>query len=225
MWSKWRPQSLFGKLMAAHLVVILVTLLAIGFFFSYLVEKYFFSAREWELTTQAEKIAEMLTVELQSGNYEEVRKTSQTLALSMDVKIRVIDVQKYEIAIAMPQEEQPSVDLEPNEIDYVLQGDTLAKKVYGPALQRLLIAMPIFREEAGEDDEAREVIGAITVSAPLTSFKAIAAQISRLALYSLFFATIVASILAFSLAKTISHPLQAMTRAAREMVRGTIATV
>ncbi|MEW5921473.1 MAG: HAMP domain-containing sensor histidine kinase [Bacillota bacterium] len=227
---KWRPPGFFGKLLAAHLVVILITLVAVGFFFSYLVEKYFFSAHEWELTDQGEKIAEMLAVEFQSGNYEEVIKMSRTLALSMGVKIRVIDNQKNEVVSAMPQgsDSDPGVDLEPKEIDYVLQGDNLSKKVYGPATQRLLVAMPIFKEEGGEEADSDpqadppepEIIGAITVSAPLSSIKATVARVSRLVLFSFFFATIVAGLLAFSLSKTISRPLQAMTRAAREMAKG-----
>ena len=222
MLAKWRPSSLFGKLLAAHLIVILITLLAIGFFFSYLVEKYFFSAHEWELTDQAMNIGEMLAAEFQPGEYEEVIKMSWTLAHSMDVKIRVIDNQKNEIVMAVPQEgdSEPSVDLEPNEIEYVLQGDSLTKKIYGPAIQRLLVAIPIFKEDAGIDTDNPEIIGAITITAPLTSIKAIAAQISQLALYSFFFAIIVAGVLAFSLSKNISRPLQAMTGAARELVQG-----
>lgn len=221
--TKWRPQSLFGKLLAAHLVVILVTLVAIAFFFSYLVEKYFFNAHEWELTDQAEKITEMLALEFQKGNYEEVRKMSRTLALSMGVRIRAIDKNKNEI-IVIPQEDsiEPDVDIDPKEISHVLEGGNLSKKVYGPALQRLLVAMPILKEGAEENEEIdpSEIIGAIIVSAPLTSIKATIAQISHLALFSFLFATIVAGLLAFSLAKTISRPLQAMTAAAREMAKG-----
>ncbi len=222
MLAKRRPQSLFGKLLIAHLIVIIVTLAAISFFFSYLVDKYLFSAREWEITTQAENVAEMLAVEFQAGNLAEVEKMAQTLALSMDVKIRVIDDQKNEFTMAIPPggDIEPTVDLEPNEIDLVLQGDNLTKKVYGPAMQRLLVAIPIFNAEDGQEDEVPEVIGAITVSAPLSSIKATIAQISRLSLFSLFFATIVAMLFAFSLAKTISRPLQAMTRAARDMSQG-----
>ena len=127
--TKWRPQSLFGKLLAAHLVVILVTLVAIAFFFSYLVEKYFFNAHEWELTDQAEKITEMLALEFQKGNYEEVRKMSRTLALSMGVRIRAIDKNKNEI-IVIPQEDssEPDVDIDPKEISHVLEGGNLSKK-------------------------------------------------------------------------------------------------
>ena len=73
-------------MLLAHLVVILITLLAIGIYFSYLVEKYFSSAHEWEITGQVEKIAQMLAKEFRAGNYGEAEKMSETLALSMDAK-------------------------------------------------------------------------------------------------------------------------------------------
>ena len=222
MLSKWGPKSLFAKLLAAHMIVIMITLATIGFLFSYLVDKYFFTAREWELHTQAEIVAEMLATEFKSGNNAEVEKMSQTLARSMDVKVRVIDEQQNQIVIAMPPEGETdeSVGLEASEIDFVLQGADMSKKVVGPALQHLLVGMPIFTEEHGRDAENPEVIGAIIVSAPLASLKASVAQISSLALYSLLFATLVAGFFAFSLAKTISRPLQAMTSAALDMKLG-----
>lgn len=222
MLIKYRPQSLFAKLLAAHLAVIMITMVAIGFLFSYLIDRYFFTAREWELTSETQKVAEMLATEFKLGNYEQVQKMSQTLAQSMDIKTRVINSQKKDIVIAIPQEGyfEPSMDLEPNEIDYVLQGDILSKKVYGKALQHLLVAIPIFQEEIRDDTHTPEVIGAIIVSAPLTSIKATIAQISRLVAYSLFFATIVAGLFAFSLAKSISRPLQAITQAALDMKKG-----
>ena len=63
-------------------------------------------------------------------------------------------------------------------------------------------------------------MGVITVNAPLTGITATIAQISRLTLYSGILAAVIAGILAFSLAKNISLPLQAMTKAARELVKG-----
>jgi signal transduction histidine kinase len=223
--NKLKPQSLFTKLLAAHLIVILITLAAIGFLFTYLMDRYFMTAREMDLTIQAENVAgnvaELLAVEFKSGNYEEVRKISQTLAHSMDIKVRVIDEDKDEIAIALPYDyTEPGVDLEPNEIDDVLDGNTFVKKIYGPAMQRLLVAIPIFQEEGNPDPENPVIIGAIIVSAPLTSIKTTIAQISRLAAYSLIFATIVAGFFAFSLSKSISRPIQAMTEAALEMKKG-----
>ncbi|NLP18547.1 MAG: cell wall metabolism sensor histidine kinase WalK [Firmicutes bacterium] len=226
MFRKWKPASLFGKLLAAHLVVIVITMLAIGFFLTYLVEKYFFSAREYELVSKAENVAGMLAEEFHRGSFDEVEKMAQTLAYSLDMKIRVFTPDKEEMVIALPEDDpdEDEVGLESSEIDQVLEGNTMSKKMYGPGIQQLLVAMPVMQESQHElinsNGTPSKVIGVITVSAPLTGITATIAQISRLTFYSGILATIVAGILAFSLAKNISLPLQAMTKAARELVKG-----
>lgn len=223
--TKLTPQSLFTKLLAAHLVVILITLLAVGFLFSYLMDRYFMTAREADLRIQAENGAQELAVEFKSGNLAEVRIMSQTLSRSMGAKVRVINEENEQIALALPDESvETGVDLDDSEIEDVLHGNTVAKKIYGPAMQRLLVAIPIFQEEEDGDPENPSVIGAIIVSAPTTAIKTAAAQTSRLVLYSLAFATVVAGIFAFSLSKSISRPIQAMTRAALAMKEGNFST-
>ncbi len=252
MLNKLKPGSLFFRLLAANLLVVLTTLIAVSYSFSYLAEDYFFSAREWELTSQARKVAEVLGKELQFGTQHETKKVANALAASMDVKIRVIDPtsepQQEQTIVATPEgeEEDTQIGLEPYEIDHVLQGDTLSKKVMGPGMQRFLVAMPVFREYTSEDeggvleeilgdeepgelapgeevnegDGGEEVIGVITVSAPLSGIEATVAHLSRLTTYSGIFAAAIAGILALSLSKTISKPLRQMTRSARELVKG-----
>lgn len=224
MFHKWKPGSLFGKLLAAHLVVIVITMLVVGFFLTYLVEKYFFSAREYELVTKAENVAGMLADEFHRGSFDEVEKMAQTLAYSLDMKIRVFLPNKEEIVTALPKDEVggDEVGLEEGEIDQVLEGNTMSKKMYGPGIQQILVAMPVMQESQEEVicGLPPKIMGVITVNAPLTGITATIAQISRLTLYSGILAAIIAGILAFSLAKNISLPLQAMTKAARELVKG-----
>ncbi len=226
MLNKWRRGSLFFKLLSAHLFIVLITLIAVNIFLSYLAEEYFFSAREWELTSQAEKVAGALEEEILDGNREEIEKVARALALSLDVKIRVIDpalgpdLGKGEVIIAAPREseEETQLGLEESEIKYVLQGNSFSKKAFGPEIQRLLVAIPVITQDS--DSNPENVISVITVSAPLTGVEATVAQISRMTTYSGLFAAAVAGILALSLAKTISNPLQVMTRAARELLHG-----
>lgn len=233
MLRKWYLGSLFIKLLGAHVLVVIITLLAVSLFFSYMVEKYFFSAREWELTTQAVKVAEVLGEEMQKNDYAEVEKVAYALAVSLDVKIRVMGSdphlhdQQSIVAIPQPGDAETMIGLEESEIEHVLQGNSLSKKVFGPEMQRLLVAIPVFEEKeeeveetAAADSNPEEVIGVVTVSAPLVGVKATVAQVSRLITYSGILAALVAGILALSLSKTISHPLRVMTRAARELVKG-----
>ena len=231
MWNKLKTGNLFFKLLGAHLLVVLITLLAVSLVFSYLVEEYFFSTREWELALQAEKVAETLKEEIQSGNHEQVKIVAGALAASMDLKIRVIDPmeehREQEIITVAPvdEKEETQLGLEQREVDYVLEGNSYSKKVFGPEMQRLLVAIPVFQKTEYDNvengsDNPQEVIGVITVSAPLTGVQATVAQLSRLFTYSGLIAAAVAGALALSLSKTISKPLQVMTQAARELVKG-----
>ncbi len=228
MWNKLKPGNLFFKLLGAHLLVVVITLLAVSLVFSYLAEEYFFSTREWELASQAEKVAEVLEEELRLENHEQVEKMASALAVSMNLKIRVIDAMEGRrgeqiISVApIEEEEETQLGLEQREVEYVLQGNSYSKKVFGPEMQRLLVALPVFQEEDGEGDSGNpaDVIGVITVSAPLTGVQATVAHLSRLTTYSGLIAAAVAGVLALSLSKTISNPLRVMTRAARELVGG-----
>lgn len=250
MLKKLLGRNLFFKLFWSHLLVVVITLVVVSFFFSYMVERYFFSAREWEFMSEAEKVVEVLEEEVRRGNRGEIQKLASVLAVSMDKNIRVIypsyqnNGQMIE-AIPRPQEEETQIGLDQNEIEHVLQGNSLSKKMLGPDMQGLLVAFPLFQEPAlsqlpdkvrihGENELERmdferdvviqanreEVIAAITVSSPLTGVEATIAQVSRLAIYSGLFATALAGILAFSLAKKISNPIRKMTKSARELIKG-----
>ncbi len=84
-----KPRSLFGKLLISHLLVVVLSLLIIGFILTYLIENYFFSARELEIVGQARDAAYLVGEDLVREDMEAVRKTAETLAFSMDAKIRV----------------------------------------------------------------------------------------------------------------------------------------
>ncbi|NLC52055.1 MAG: HAMP domain-containing protein [Firmicutes bacterium] len=224
----FKIRGLFGKLMITHLIVVFITLLVIGFFLTYLMQRYFFGAREWEIMAQAENVASVVQEDLFHDNLDGVNKTVRTLALSLGIKIEVLDQNGAPITISAPEkesdragEEDEGVLLESGEIAQVLDGNTLTKKVYSPRVQRLLVAAPVFElTEDEQNPEFANVIGAITVSAPLSSVEETIAHISRLIFYSGTIAVIIAGLIAFSLAKKITQPLQGINNAALNMAAG-----
>ncbi len=228
-----RPRSLFGKLMLSHLLVVALSFLVIGFYLTYLIENYFFSAREWELTSQAQDAAYLISEDLKENDMEAVKKTAETLAYSMNAKIRVLDekrVSRYTFdpdanTNGMNNEQDELVGLEEREIDHLFKGNMLTKKVYGPVLQRLLVAAPVIDEAGnpanGEDNhEEPMIIGAVTLSVPLRGVEETIAHISRLIFYSGAVGVVIAVVFAFSLSKTLTSPLQKINRAALDMAAG-----
>lgn len=229
-----KPRSLFGKLMLSHLVVVALSLVIIGFFLTYLIENYFFSARELEVVGQARDAAYLVGEDLVNNDLEAVRKTAETLAYSLDAKIRVLNYNRLLVYTFDPEKDpevhyngfDDGVGLEEREIDHVFKGNMLTKKVYGPILQRVLVAAPIIRSgyetEIGSrsDQEEPPVIGVVTLSVPLRGIEETITQISRLMLYSGSIGVLIAAIIAFSLSKTLTRPLQKINRAALDMAAG-----
>jgi len=230
-----RPHSLFGKLMVSHLLVVILSMIIIGFFLTYLIENYFFSAREWEISGQAREAAYLIGEDLKEDDRAAVKKTAETLAFSLDAKIRVLDYTKTPIHTIDPDlsdeerdisSDDGEIGLEEREIEHIFKGNMYTKKVYGPVMQRLLVGAPIILEEegkdstAGSDSEEPIVYGAVTLSVPLRGIEENIAHISRLILYSGTIGVLIASIFAFSVSKTLTRPLQKINRAALNMARG-----
>ncbi len=228
-----KPKTLFGRLMLSHLLIVALSLIVIGIFLTYLIEDYFFSAREWELAAQAQDAAYLIGEDLIENDLEGVKKTAETLAYSMNAKIRVLNYNRTNLLTFDPEqpendggpEEGEGIGLEEREIEHIFKGNMLSKKVYGPVLQRLLVAAPVTYEDLGleienEDQEQPAVIGAVTLSVPLRGIEETIAHISRLVLYSGAVGVVFAALLSFSLSKTLTRPLQKINRAALDMAAG-----
>lgn len=227
-----KPRSIFGKLMLSHLFVVAVSLIFIGFFLTYLIENYFFSAREMEIVGQARDAANLIGEDLAKDDLEAMRKTTEALAYSLDAKIRVLNYSRLTVLTVDPKidegvevDPEEGVGLEEREIEHIFHGNMLTKKVYGPVMQRVLVAAPILQEEhlepglIGDNGEA-EVLGAITLSVPLRGIEETLAQISRFMLYSGTVGVFIAAIFAFSLSKNLARPLQKINSSALEMASG-----
>ncbi|MFO7952562.1 MAG: ATP-binding protein [Bacillota bacterium] len=229
-----RPRSLFGKLMFSHLIVVALSIIAVGVFLSYQIENYFITNREWEITGLAQDAAYLIGEDMEENDMEAVEKTAETLAYSLNAKIRVLDANHIIIYTIDPdqdetdQVQEEGVSLEEREIEQVFQGNMFTKKIYGPVLQRLLVATPIFEDEPGhniegessnETEESR-VVGAVTVSMPFRGIEETLAYISQLILYSGGIGVVIAAILAFSLSKKLIRPLHKINRAALDMAAG-----
>ncbi len=225
-----RPRSLFSKLMLTHLVVVLFTLVVIGIFLTYLMERYFFGMREWEMAVQAENAAFLIEKDLLRDDLRAIEKTVRTLGISLDAKMLVLNRFGKEIAVFLPEDgrnvigdSDKGVGLEEAEIAQLLAGNIITKKVYGPRVQRLLVAAPVFEGEEKTqlpEDEQAEIIGAITLSVPLLGVQETLARISRLIFQSGAIAALIACALAFSLAKKITRPLQEIKKAVSDMASG-----
>jgi signal transduction histidine kinase len=225
MKSVLRPKSIFGKLFVNFLVVILITLIAIGALLSYLVEKYFYGMREFEIKQQAETVANLIHDSLGDNNPETIPGIVAPLAESFDMKIKVLNTDGKVVARAQPENGgdvgAEALNFEQQELEQVFRGNALTKKAFGPEAKRLLVAMPLpIPKMVEEDNEPEEIMGIITLDAPLKGIEDTIAHISKLILISGLGATLIAGFIAFSLSKKIAQPLRSINKSARELAAG-----
>ncbi len=224
---RYRPRSLFGKLILSHFVIVFLTLLIMGFLLTHFIENYFYGTNEVEIREQAMDVADKLEEELKQGDRDEVKSTARELSEWLEVKIRVLDHDGDAVIVVSPEEEKHEnpqmqrtaggVGLEESEINDVLQGNQLTKKIYGPYRQRLLVAIPILDDEESAHPTPH---GMVTLSAPLGEIEATLNYISRLIFYSGLIGATAAGLTAFTLSKKITRPLQVIRNAALNLASG-----
>lgn len=209
-------KSLMGRLMAANLVIIGVTIIALGLMLLGLLGQYIRSSREADLVAKGREISRV-TSEYLSGELDE--RTAVLLLDSLDriVGARVWVVNKRGLIVL---ESRPNrfrgTYLDAEEVLHqVMKGETVSKTgVVRFGEPTLTVAVPV------QPTPNREVMGAIFLHAPLTGLKATLARFCRFIVFAGVSSLAVATILGYALAKGISSPLVEMNAAARRMADG-----
>lgn len=237
MIHKLKPKSLFSKLMVSYMVIILVTLLILGGIMSYLLEQHFYGAREWEINSNAQKAVSMLEEPITNYNHGEIFEKTKTLSKSFESNIKVYDKNGDKIVEADHKDnnsktsDSDNVNIEENEKDYILKGNSFTKKVFGPQAKRLLVAIPVLDQNESESkaqvstnplnyEDKDEVLGFVTLSAPLIGFEDTLANIFRITLISGAIAVFFASIFAYTISRNITKPLTTINDSAKKLASG-----
>lgn len=230
-------RSFFSKLMLSHLIIIFISLTVIGIIFSYLVQNYYFGLKEWEATNNSRRIAELVSENISEGNIrsKNIEDTSgkiNTIARSSNMDIGLMNAQGRMILNA-PTIKDFSLTLEKTEIENVLQGNTITKKIMGPEHKNLLMVIPIIETENNDIiimnhqpvKENIQAVGAIIIQTPLGSMTATVNNIFRLVLYSFLIAIIAAIFLSISFARRVTKPLEAIKHSALKGAKGNFQVV
>lgn len=226
-------KSFFSRLMLSQLLVILITLLVIGVIFGYLIQRYYFGIKEWEVITKGQRIAALITESIPDGRFKEgeLDKFSDTvhaLSQSAEMDLWILDEEGTITLRSESIETSFQLALEEEEIEHVLSGNSITKKIMGPVYQNLLMVVPLMVDEKREGllelgtqkTGDREIIGAIVMRSSLGTIAATANYIIRLALYSGLVAIVAAGFLSLSLSRSISKPLESIKQAARDFASG-----
>ncbi len=206
--------NIFSKLLSTYLVIILITLLVVGLLLSQLFQNYYYNSRQSELTVKGEEIAAIF-VSYMLG-FQDNRTTGDLLfLLDRFLDARVVPVDRNTLLLAScPGFHEFGLPLTEGELEAVLNGKVVSKRGWHPGqgLQMVTVVVPMFIFE--------EVVGAVFLHAPLTGIAGTVASVRALIFYAALAATVLSTIVGLYMSKSISYPLQQMSRAALGMANG-----
>ena len=219
--------------MLSNLLIILISLAVIGIMFGYLVQNYYFGLKEWEVTTNSQRIARLVSENISGGSIEsdhlvkDVDKIT-TIARSTNMDIGLMNEQGKMVFNA-PTIEDFNLTLEQSEVDHVLQGNTITKKIMGPEHRNLLMVLPLLETSNKEiilmgpqtPEIQTNVVGAVIIQAPLGGIAATINNIIRLVIYSFLVAIAAAILLSISFTKRVTRPLKDIQNSALKSAKGT----
>lgn len=230
--------SIFGRLMISHLVIIFIALAVIGIMFGYLIQNYYDGLKEWEATNNSRRIATLVSEnitedsifmsdDISIGN---TRSKINTIARSSNMDIGLMD-EKGEMVLNVTSI-KANLSLEEEELNHVLAGNTFTKKIMGPDYRYLLMAVPLIESdndikimEPQQNESSPQVLGAVLIQTPLGNIGATVNNIMKLILYSFLVALAAAIFLSLSFSKRITQPLNSIKEAALKSTEGKVKKV
>lgn len=230
--------SIFGRLMVSHLVIIFISLAVIGIMFGYLIQNYYNGLKEWEATNNSRRIASLVSENITEGSIfmsddisvGNTRSKINTIARSTNMDIGLMD-EKGEMVLNV-NSIKANLSLEKQELNHVLAGNTFTKKIMGPDYRYLLMAVPLIETdndikimEPQQSESSPQVLGAVLIQTPLGNIGATVNNIMKLILYSFLVALAAAIFLSLSFSKKITKPLNSIKEAALKSTEGKVQKV
>jgi two-component system sensor histidine kinase ResE len=207
------PRTLLGKLFASYVVVVAVTLAVIGVLLPRLFSDYFLSAREAELVRKGEEIARAMTA-LGEG---ELRPPEEVWLQAMDrfLDARLLVVGTDGLILASTSGRAPrGTRISAAEAGALLRGSVVKKRGFDPRFGEPMVSVAVPLEIGGRP------AGGVVLSAPVAGLSATVQAVRRLLMYAAGGAIVVAAVAGYVLSRSISRPVQEMSRAAVEMAKG-----
>lgn len=211
-------KSLFHKLLASYLVIILVTLGAVGLMFSELFTNYYFKAKEQELITRGQEVSDILTDYIKQGMpASSIDLVLMALDRSLNARAFVIDSSGQIVATSAGRHAPRGMFLNAGEASQVLQGKVVSWRGFSPRFNEMMVsaAVPIQIDD--------QTVGALVLNTSFVDITPAVKMVRGLIIYAAVVAVILAMVIGYYLSKSISRPLRRMSQVTREMSLGNFA--
>ncbi len=224
-------KTLFGKLLSLNLVIILISLTVIGVLFSYLIQNYYYGLKEYEARNNGRRIAKQVSENISGGNIKSNLATTEekinTIARSSNMNIGLMN-ETGTIILNAPEMTDRNLALDGREIQQILNGNIITKKLMGPDDENLLMGIPLIQNQDNNIvtidsqmlEEEINLVGGILIEASLGSIGTTINNILKFVLYSFVVAIIAAIALSIPFTKKITKPLEDIQKSALKSVKG-----
>lgn len=222
--------------MLTYTALIVLVAAIVGSAFPFLLKEHYFRIKEKELISRAQVISDMLSqVPLNETSQEYLTALLRPLEQYSGDRILLVDrsgqfqtLSPGGERLPMPRMRRVRSPLSESELEHLWAGEPLIKRYVlfpGPPgtpeenaerrLPVLTVAVPIYQ---GAD--VSQIVGAVMVTTPIAGITQTATSTSRLVIFILAAAALVALVAGYYFSRTVSRPLREMAVAAREMAKG-----
>ncbi|MGE5485945.1 MAG: ATP-binding protein [Ignavibacteriales bacterium] len=205
--------TLFGKLLASYVLVIVVALFSVAALMSHLFADYYFSSKEAELVRKGQEIANLMSALSESGLSvpDDIWLTAMDRFLG--ARLYVVDPRGLVLATTTNLAPRGS-RLSDGEVEIpigkkVVMGRGFSQRFREPVLSAVV---PVVLRG--------EIAGGLVLAAPVTGFAAAISSVRMMTVYSAMGAIVLAVVLGFFLSRSISYPLREMSRVSLAMASG-----
>ncbi len=208
-------KSLFAKLLASYLAIILITLLAVGIATSQLFANYYYSAKERELVRKGQEVAGILSGQTSTQfDRRSLDFIVNSLNQFLDARVVLVDREGLTLASSAGLPGPRPLKLEEEKIEQVLRGEVVSKRGLSPRFNQamLTVAVPLKDKDT--------ITGALLLFSRVADMQSTVDAVRRIILFAAFAAVLLATLVGYLLSRSISRPLQRMSEVTLEMAQG-----
>lgn len=204
-------RTIFQKLLASYLVIILLALTTLGFTLDRFLYNFFIQNQRNEFIRDGLEISELMATSSYMRNPSQLLNILSTIDRFSRGQIWIVDRTGLVLGSTMGDE---GFRLNPDEVRQVLSGRIVDKVGKIPRLEEpvLSVAVPIISNE--------KVIGAVLLFSPLAEITTSVRQVRLLIWRAAVIAIAVAALLALTISRSLSSPIRKIRKAALSMAKG-----
>ncbi|AOT70232.1 sensor histidine kinase [Geosporobacter ferrireducens] len=208
--------TVFKKLMAAYVAIILISFLILGLLFSQLANSYFFQRHEKLLIEEGGKLNEMVVAHLNGRiSAERLNLELQAMERFLNTRIWVMDKRGTIYGVSSNEKQWIGKQITAKEMLQVLQGSVIVKKGIFDAewkVPMVTVGMPIMVNGRVEN--------ALIMHSPLYEITDAIQGVHRIIWLAMGISFLLSTLIIYFVSKRMSSPLQAMGSAAEKLADG-----